>query len=178
MALLDPPSFGGWGDPCRTATMATVEVDDGLGHGYSVPWRQECTRPFLRAFARVKAGNIDRKRLDRQTYPIRMLGTYSCRDATCCPGKFSNHAFALALDINWDVNPFHGSTSSWGPHDVPIWVIRCFEAEGFHWLAQYDPMHFERLQPAGCEPIGDTGPTAIDHRQFLTTEPEEALWLL
>jgi hypothetical protein len=165
MGLLSPPDFGGWGDACRSPTMVGVTADLGASGVFrNVPFRREVTRPFLRACARIKAYNEDHP---DKVYKVRLFGTYSCRDATCCPGRRSNHAWGLAVDINWDSNPFHGSTSSWGKHDMPKYFIDAFEAEGFHWLAQFDPMHFERFQHEGCEPVGTTGPTQVDYTQFV-----------
>jgi hypothetical protein len=185
MPLLDPPKFGGWATPCLDAQRVAVRADLGHSGVFSVPWQRRVTGPFLRAIARIKALNEDhvafatsegregfpipgRKRGMAGVYKVHQFGTYACRDATCCPGKKSNHSWALAVDINWAENPFHGTTKSWGRHDMPDYFIQAFEAEGFHWLAQFDPMHFERIQMDDkVLPPGQTGVLTVDHRQFL-----------
>jgi hypothetical protein len=195
VALLDPPHFGGWGTPCLASQRVVVRADLGHSGLYSVPWQRRVTKPFLRAIARIKALNEDHVTFATSNgsegfpiagrapgmagvYKVHQFGTYDCRDATCCPGKMSNHSWALAVDINWAENPYHGTTKTWGPHDMPDYFIGAFEAEGFHWLAQFDPMHFERIQMDDMVlDSGETGVLSVDHRQFLhhPTAAEEAL---
>lgn len=178
MALLHGPAWGGWGPPCKQRQIR-ITLDFGPGGKWNVPWEARATRPLLRVAGRIKALNIqhvdgsfpipNRAAGIKGVYIIKQFGTYDCRPITGGgPGEWSNHAWPLATDVNWATNPYHGSVNSWGPHDMPPYVIAAYKAEGFTWLAQFDPMHFERLQvDAQIEPPGGTGPTTIDYTQFL-----------
>jgi hypothetical protein len=55
---------------------------------------------------------------------------------------------------------------------MPQYFIAAFRAEGFTWLAQFDPMHFERIQiDSMVKPHGQTGPLTVDHTPFLGRPP-------
>ena len=174
MGLLHAPDYGGWGAPCDAGSRVCLTVDLGYSGRFTVPWHRRATLPLLRVAARIKGLNEahvsgarpipGRKPGRAGVYVIHQFGTYACRKPTCCPdgAEFSNHSWPLAIDINWSQNPFHGSTTSWGPHDMPRYFVDAYTAEGFTWLAQYDPMHFERYQiDDAVAPRGHTGPLTL-----------------
>jgi hypothetical protein len=174
MGLLHAPGYGGWGAPCDDGSRVSLTLDFGYSGKFTVPWHRRATRPLLRVAARIQTLNDEnvsgvhpipgRAPGRAGVYVIHQFGTYACRKPTCCPkgAEFSNHAWPLATDINWAQNPFHGSTTSWGPHDMPRYFVDAYTAEGFTWLAQYDPMHFERYQiDDAIEPAGGTGPLTL-----------------
>ena len=175
MALLHAPGYGGWGDPCGGPSRVNITVDFGHSGKFTVAWERRATLPLLRVAARINLANAAHVDGTRPipgrapglpgVYVIHQFGTYNCRKPTCCPdgNDFSNHSWPLATDTNWAQNPFHGSTQSWGPHDMPQYFIDAYRAEGFTWLAQYDPMHFERIQiDRMVKPAGQAGPLTID----------------
>jgi hypothetical protein len=182
MPLLRPPYYGGWGYPCSQKRI-NILLDFGFGGKWTVPWIARGTLPILRVAARIKALNAQHVdgsyplpgRLPGQAgvYKFTQAGTYACRLITGGhAGEWSNHAWPLAIDLNWARNPYHGSTSTWGPHDMPPYVISAFGAEGFDWLERFDPMHFERLQiDALIRPRGVDGPRTYDYTEFLRPKP-------
>jgi D-alanyl-D-alanine carboxypeptidase len=173
MALLSPPDFGGWGHPCQGSSQVRVKVDLGASGVFFVTWHRRATKPLLRVAGRWKAWNVQHP---GQAYHVTTFGTFSCRDATCCPGKFSNHSWPLAVDINPHQNPYTGNSAPGfhGPHDIPKTVQQFFAAEGWHYLAGFDPMHFERIQIDGeIAAHGGTGPLSVAHAEFVAGPPEE-----
>ena len=187
MPLLDPPAYGGWGY-FQNLKRVTLKVDLGYSGVYYVPWLARATTPLVRVAARIKALNYDHvlfatsggakgKAIPGRAaglagvYKVTQFGTWAIRDATCCPGQWSNHSWPLAADINWLTNPFHGTTNTWGPHDMPEYFQTAFAMEGFHWLAAFDPMHFERLQIDGqIVPEGQAGLTSYDYTEFTVVD--------
>jgi len=69
-------------------------------------------------------------------------GAYNCR-AIGGTKKPSNHSWALALDINWQLNPMRKPKTT----NIPGWMVDVFETYGFAWGGSYsgtpDTMHFE-----------------------------------
>jgi D-alanyl-D-alanine carboxypeptidase len=69
-------------------------------------------------------------------------GGYNCRSIRN-KNKPSNHSWGLAVDLNWNDNPFQKPFTS----DIPIGVIPMWWNCGFYWGGWYstkpDPMHFE-----------------------------------
>lgn len=69
-------------------------------------------------------------------------GSYNCRPigGTRSP---SRHSWAVALDINWQINPMRRPLTT----NIPRWMIDLFETYGFAWGGNYsgtpDTMHFE-----------------------------------
>jgi hypothetical protein len=70
-------------------------------------------------------------------------GAYNCRQisGTSTP---SNHSWALAIDINWQDNPY---TSNVKANNIPSWMPPLWNRYGFAWGGNYsgahDFMHFE-----------------------------------
>lgn len=78
-------------------------------------------------------------------YKVRMMGCYRPSDGGGAGhiGDASYHVYGAACDINWDTNPYGGSS-----HDMPPQVVQIFRNYGFLWGGDYahstkDWMHFE-----------------------------------
>lgn len=92
-------------------------------------------------------------------YPIRLVGCYNPRHKGYNPKRtLSAHAFAAAVDLNWDTNGY-GTVG-----DISPVIVRAFQEEGWIWggewgglrwnqgtkmwvsdgqLVRSDPMHFQ-----------------------------------
>ena len=93
-------------------------------------------------------------------YPIRLVGCYNPRHKGYNPRRtLSSHAFAAAIDLNWDTNGY-GTVG-----DLPPDIVNAFQSEGWTWggdwgglqwssenqawvanperLGRSDPMHFQ-----------------------------------
>jgi hypothetical protein len=96
--------------------------------------------------ARREVGKLMAHLLDRTLasgYVIRAADTggYSCR-AIAKTKTPSNHSWGLAVDINWQSNPYGGAH-----HDIPDRVVSLWTSQMFRWGGHYrntkDWMHFE-----------------------------------
>lgn len=71
-------------------------------------------------------------------------GGYNCR-AIAGTRTASNHSWGLAVDLNWNDNPYSLIFKS----DIPPAVVNAWEQAGFYWGGRYrvrkDAMHFEYL---------------------------------
>ncbi|MCP2328585.1 hypothetical protein HDA40_007092 [Hamadaea flava] len=80
--------------------------------------------------------------LHRYRLKAHATGGYNCRSIRN-KNKPSNHSWGLAVDLNWNDNPFQKPFKS----DLPIDVIPLWWNCGFYWGGWYstkpDPMHFE-----------------------------------
>jgi D-alanyl-D-alanine carboxypeptidase len=118
----------GWGGPCTAAratvrlTEAAVTVDARLAELVGLIMR-ECERRGYR-FRRADTG------------------AYNCRYISGTT-TWSNHAWAIAVDVNWQSNPFTSTLQT----DIPVWMRHLFNRYGFAWGGDYsgrkDAMHFE-----------------------------------
>jgi peptidoglycan hydrolase-like protein with peptidoglycan-binding domain len=166
------PSGKGWGAAC-SGGHTTITLADGL----RMTCRSEIAELSTLLWNRVLA----------QGYNLRagVCGCYNCRYISGTT-TWSNHAWALAFDINWDVNPYTTGTT----HDIPGWVVSLANRYGFAWGGDYtggrrDYMHFEfmgtpaqavaatnlaRAELAGDVPVPPPTPTddsaVIRQRQF------------
>lgn len=83
-------------------------------------------------------------------YEIRsgVTGGYNCRQISGS-SSWSNHAWGLAVDINWDRNPMGSELVT----DMPDWMPALWESFGFRWGGRYnnrpDAMHFEFMGTPG-----------------------------
>ena len=84
-------------------------------------------------------------------YYIQDLGCYEWRMTASGTGRMSNHAYALAIDVNADANPAVYWGYSPNPSDPRYnnsTVVSIFKKYGFYWGGDwdrdtyYDPMHF------------------------------------
>lgn len=129
--------------PC-TAPLKVIEIFDR-----NIGVHPEAVRAFRR-LDRVFKRNARKywKHLKHQAD----TGAYNCRKIGGT-NTWSNHAFATAIDIDWNENGYGKD-----PFDCPIWkrgrrAVRKLEKEGvFRWGGRYrtpDAMHFEvMLTPA------------------------------
>jgi hypothetical protein len=69
-------------------------------------------------------------------------GAYNCRQIAGS-NRWSNHAWAIAVDENWQTNPFTSPLTT----DKPRWLVDRWNRYGFAWGGDYrgrkDAMHFE-----------------------------------
>jgi hypothetical protein len=120
----------GWGAPCSAAratvrlSQAAVTVDARLA---------ELTGLIMRA-------------CEARGYIFRAqdTGAYNCRYISGTT-VWSNHAWAIAVDVNWQSNPY---TTRVGATDIPDWMHNLWNRYGFAWGGDYtggkrDYMHFE-----------------------------------
>jgi D-alanyl-D-alanine carboxypeptidase len=118
----------GWGAPCaaRLATVtlrvARVTVDVRLAELVGLIMRANEARGYV--------------------YRAADTGAYNCRKIAGTT-RWSNHAWAIAIDENWQTNPFTSPLRT----DKPRWLIDRWNRYGFAWGGDYsgrkDPMHFE-----------------------------------
>lgn len=91
-------------------------------------------------------------------YPIREMGSYSCRDNVNSPGTKSWHAYGLAIDINAGANP-NGSKQTPCPSDMPSEFVAMLKSEGWGWGGSWnslcDAMHFSKALNEGGNMSGD-----------------------
>jgi hypothetical protein len=72
-------------------------------------------------------------------------GAYNCRPISGT-NTASNHSWGLAIDLNWDDNPFTATfTSTIPPAVVAMWVACGWGWGGFYKGGKTDTMHFEYL---------------------------------
>lgn len=120
----------GWGAPCAQAR-TVIKLSNGV------------TITIATGIARLTTLILNE--CLRRGYAIRDAdtGAYNCRKIAGT-NVWSNHAWALAIDVNWQTNPFTTGTQ----HDIPDWVAKLFNRYGFAWGGDYfggkrDYMHFE-----------------------------------
>lgn len=123
------PSGKGWGQPCTAAratvtlTYARVTVDARIAELVGLVMRACEARGYI-----FRAADT---------------GAYNCRKIAGT-NTWSNHAWALAIDVNWQSNPY---TTAWRT-DIPDWMHNLWNRYGFAWGGDYtggkrDFMHFE-----------------------------------
>lgn len=117
-------------------------------------WGAPCTAPRATVQAGAASVNVDRRIAElvflimrhgeRHGYRHRKAdtGAYNCRKIAGT-NSWSNHAWALAIDINWQSNPFTSPLRT----DIPEWYRFTWNRYGFAWGGNYsgkkDAMHFE-----------------------------------
>ena len=122
------PQGKGWGSPC-SGTRARVQVGAAA---VSVDVRvAELVGTIMR-----NAEGLGYRHRAADT------GAYNCRKIAGT-NSWSNHAWALAIDINWQSNPYTSPLRT----DIPEWYRHLFNRYGFAWGGDYygrkDAMHFE-----------------------------------
>jgi len=110
--------------------------------GRTIPFDRRAANQLLRAA--MKAYEVP--------YDVYRIESYNCRQTTS--GKsWSAHAWAVAVDINPEKNPF---TSGALKTDMPADFIQCFKSEGFGWGGSWrsvkDAMHFSLAPNEGGTP--------------------------
>jgi hypothetical protein len=124
------PQGKGWGSPCA-GNRSTVTLSNGV--------RGTCRSEVAELSTLIMNEAL------RRGYNIRQndTGCYNCRKISGS-NVWSNDAWALAWDINWQSNPY----TSGRQHDIPDWLAKLFNRYGFAWGGDYtgskrDYMHFE-----------------------------------
>jgi hypothetical protein len=110
-------------------------------------WGPHCTGPFttitlsngvkLTCDSRVAELNtLVLNSIIRDGYTIRQsdTGCYNCRYIAGTT-IWSNHAWGLAVDLNWTTNPQHSPLIT----DQPAWVLQRFNRYGYAWGGNYNP---------------------------------------
>jgi hypothetical protein len=114
----------GWGDPC-TQGRTTITLTNGRADHGGQPDR-----------AAVHAGP-ERDHPDAATSSGRSIRwAYNCRYISGTT-VWSNHAWALAIDVNWQTNPYTRSTIT----DKPDWLFKLMNRYGFANGADYSGKH-------------------------------------
>lgn len=109
-------------------------INSATGHAtHHIYCNKDMADPLHKALQNV----IDRSLLSElKTFD----GCYEIRDIRGIPGKFSTHAYALAIDLNAATNKL--GTSG----DIHPGLVQCFKDSGFLWGGDFhrcDPMHFQ-----------------------------------
>lgn len=126
-----------FGQPCKQGDFLAVEV-----FGKTIPFQRKGANQLLRAAMKAYAVG----------YEVYRIESFNCRKTTS--GKsWSAHAWAGAVDINPEDNPF---TSGKLVSDMPKEFVKAFTSEGFGWGGAWssvkDAMHFSLSPNEGGKP--------------------------
>jgi hypothetical protein len=148
------PSGKGWGAHC-TGGHTTLTLKNGV----RITVRSEI----------AELSTLILNECLRRGYNVRQAdtGSYNCR-LIAGSNTWSNHAWALAIDINWQSNPYTSGTT----HDIPDWMAKLFNRYGFAWGGDYtgsrrDYMHMEFMGT----PAQAATATALARRELTGTPP-------
>jgi len=153
----------GWGAPCtqprRTVTFSNgtrVTVATGIADLVEMLGNETLRRGYV-----IRSG---------------VTGGYNCRKISGST-SWSNHAWALAIDINWDRNPMGSSLVT----DMPSWMPPLWESYGFRWGGRYqrrpDAMHFEFMGTPN-DAVQQTEKAIAAFRTFPPFRPYKRKWSL
>ncbi len=117
-----------YGKPCQTDTFVTVRI-----FGHEIPFVRSAANALLRAA--MDAYDVD--------YNVYRIESYNCRK-TVSGTSWSAHAWAAAVDVNPDDNPF--SSKGILKTNMPREFREAFKQHGFGWGGDWDSpkdaMHF------------------------------------
>jgi peptidoglycan hydrolase-like protein with peptidoglycan-binding domain len=123
------PQQRGWGAPC-TARLARVALPGGAA--ISVDSR----------LAELVLMIMSANERDGYVYRRADTGAYNCRKIAGT-SSWSWHSWAIAVDENWQSNPYTSPLRT----DKPVWLRHRWNRYGFAWGGDYtgnkDAMHFE-----------------------------------
>ena len=126
-----------FGKHCQRSFHVPVTV-----FGKTIPFDRRAANQLLRAA--MKAYEVP--------YSVFRIESYNCR-ATTSGKSMSAHAWAVAVDINPEKNPF---TKGALITDMPRSFVECFTSEGFGWGGAWrsvkDAMHFSLAPNEGGTP--------------------------
>jgi hypothetical protein len=123
-----------WGNP-DSATFVRAYIEYVSFMGKRIPWHKWAIGPLMAVQADIIASGVKYHWDDLQTYNNRNIAGTHIK---------SNHAWALAIDINPAQNPWQKPLKT----DIPVAVRDAFTRHGFRWGGTYskpDAMHFEYL---------------------------------
>ena len=128
---------GFYGDHCQRHLHVPVTV-----FGKTIPFDRRAANQLLRAA--LKAYEVP--------YDVYRIESFNCRRTTS-GDSWSAHAWAVAVDINPERNPFtRGAVIT----DMPRRFVECFTSEGFGWGGNWrsvkDAMHFSLAPNEGGSP--------------------------
>lgn len=146
------PQARGWGSHCLQAGLVTV--------------RLSAAQVTVDARVAELVGLVMRaNEADGYVYRAADTGAYNCRKIAGTT-TWSNHAWGLAIDENWNSNPFTTPLQT----DKPDWLVQRWNRYGFAWGGHYsgrkDSMHFEaqgtpaQMQTALARAREELGPTS------------------
>ena len=153
-----------WGPPCNvTGGLSTVHLSTGASLTVAT-----LLAPLVEGLAEETI---------RRGYPIRRAdsGGYNCRRIGTGT-SWSNHSWGLAVDLNWQTNPWTRPLTT----DMPGWMVDLWTRYGFRWGGTYtgtpDAMHYEFLGTV-ADAAAHTEQFQNDHdgETMLTDEDKE--WL-
>jgi hypothetical protein len=149
------PDAKGWGPACQQGRL-TITLSNGVR--------------LTVASAIAELVLLVMNEIIRRGYVIRAgdTGAYNCRKIAGT-NVWSNHAWAIAIDLNWTTNPYTTGTT----HDIPGWVVQLFNRYGFAWGGDYsgskrDYMHFEFM---GNFPTQAAAATALARQELGSGNP-------
>ena len=126
-----------FGTHCQRSLHVPVTV-----FGKTIPFDRRAANQLLRAA--MKAYDVP--------FDVYRIESYNCRQTTG-GGSWSAHAWAVAVDVNPEKNPFtRGAVVT----DMPRDFVECFTGEGFGWGGSWrsvkDAMHFSLAPNEGGRP--------------------------
>ena len=126
-----------YGKQCQRSFHVPVTV-----FGTTLAFDRRAANQLLRAA--MKAYDVD--------YRVYRIESFNCRRTTS-GSSWSAHAWAVAVDINPEKNPF---TKGRVITDMPRDFVQCFKSEGFGWVGEWrsvkDAMHFSLAPNEGGKP--------------------------
>lgn len=128
-----------YGKPCQTDTFVTVRV-----FGFKIPFVKHAANALLRAA--IDAYDVG--------YRVHRIESYNCRK-TVSGSSWSAHAWAAAVDINPEQNPF--SSQGTLKTNMPRDFREAFKQHGFGWGGDWDSvkdaMHFSMDKGEGGDAL-------------------------
>ena len=148
------PAFQAPGAEERAPAVPGIDLRDYSRNAQQKGWGAPCTSRRATVTLRVARVTVDvriaelvglvMRANEAQGYAYRAAdtGAYNCRKIAGS-SKWSNHAWAIAIDENWQTNPFTSPLRT----DKPRWLVDRWNRYGFAWGGDYrrrqDAMHFE-----------------------------------
>jgi hypothetical protein len=137
-------AFNVWGNP-DTAGFTSQYLVRVNFMGHNVLWHKWAVIPLMQVQSEIRALHLG--------YQFKVVETYCNRNIAGSSTK-SNHAWALAMDINPAQNPMSMTFKT----DIPLTVRNIFKGHGFRWGGDYvgrkDTMHFEYMgEPVKEAPV-------------------------
>jgi|SRR5687768_6776640 len=162
--------------PCKVPGVSLTDYSPQPNYGWGTACTQSRTTITLTNGVRVTVASgvaellrIILNECLRRGYKIRQAdtGAYNCRYIGGTT-TWSVHAWALAIDINWQSNPFSTTLRT----DIPTWMRALLNRYGFAWGGDWsgkkDAMHFQFM---GTPTHAKTA-TAMARQDLLGVDPD------